>query len=134
MMREKGRVVADALSSDDRCFQVEAAHRAGLTEKTYYEWLAGEDECHEAFRSEVLPAVWAQARRAEEKAEQDIFAGEQPSSAAVSWHKFKLERRYRKLFGDLAQKHEVEVSGKGGGPIQVEAVVILPDDGSEPKG
>jgi len=124
-MRAAGQRAAEVIRGGG--FQIEAAFAAGVHEKTYYRWLEGEDEACLAFQREVLPALFEQARAAEQKAEQDIASSEGGSSAWASWHKWKLEKRYRKLFGDLAQK--VEVSGPGGGPVEHKHAFVaqLPD-------
>lgn len=114
--RALGRKCAEVLDAGG--FQLEAALAAGLHEKAYYRALESEDEGQLAFQSEVLPALFRQAKKAEGDAEKDIFGGEQHSGPAVTWHKWKLEKRYRKLFGDLATK--VEVSGPDGAPIKHE--------------
>lgn len=113
-MRELGRQAAEILRAGG--YQIAAAVKIGVPERTYYEWLNGSDEGALAFQSEVLPAYQAAAEAAEEKAEQDIFGGEMHSSAAVSWHKWKLEKRYPKVFGASTK---VELSGPGGGAIAV---------------
>lgn len=117
-MRVLGKKAAAVLRGNG--FQLECALACGVNEKTYYRWLEGEDEPCLAFQAEVMPALIEQAREAERKAESDIACTEQGSSAWANWHKWKLERRYRKLFGDLAQK--IEMSGPGGEAIKVTAV------------
>ncbi len=118
-MRELGKKAAAVLRENG--FQEEAARACGIHEKTYYRWLDDEDsEGCLAFQAEVVPALLDQAREALRKAESDIGCTEQGSSAWANWHKWKLGNRYRKLFGDLAQKHEV--SGPEGKPLQVQAV------------
>lgn len=111
--REAGRKAAQVIR--DGGFQLEAAFAAGLKEKTYYAALDGDSEGHTAFQEQVLPALYEQAKEAERRAEADIASSDGGSSAWANWHKWKLEKRYRKLFGDLSK---VEVSGPGGGPIQ----------------
>lgn len=120
-MAECGRKAAEVIRRGG--YQIEAAFAAGVHEKTYYRWLDGDDDGCKAFQAEVLPALFEQAREAEKQAEKDISCTEQGSSAWANWHKWKLEKRYRKVFGDLAQKHEVEVTGKDGGPIETAATV-----------
>lgn len=123
--RELGRRCAEVLR--DGGYQLEAALAAGLHEKAYYRALDSEDEGPLAFQAEVLPALFEQAKAAEKKAELDIGSAENGSSAWSGWWKWKLEKRYRKLFGDLATK--VEVSGPDGGPIhhKHEAVAAMSD-------
>jgi hypothetical protein len=132
--RAKGKVVADALRADSRCFQIEAALKAGMSQATYYRLLDAETDAGEAFQAEVLPALFEQARSEEERAERDIGTAENGSSAWGNWHKWRLEKRYRKLFGDLSVQ-KVELTGKDGGPVQSEAtvqyVVTLPPEESE---
>jgi hypothetical protein len=127
--RERGRVVAAALRADARCFQQEAALKAGILPARYWRLLDGDSPTCEAFQAEVLPAVYEQARAEEQRAEGDIGSAENGSSAWGNWHRWRLEKRYRKLYGDLAQK--VELTGKDGGPVEQDvtvtaAVVVLP--------
>jgi hypothetical protein len=114
-MRDLGRKAAEVLSRGG--FVNEAAHVIGVPIRTYREWLHGEDDAAVAFQAEVMPAYFSAAREAEEKAEQDIFGGEMHSSAAVTWHRFKTERRYPLALGEQASK--IELSGANGGPIDV---------------
>lgn len=108
-----GRKAAQVIR--DGGFQLQAAFAAGLKEKNYYDALDGDSEGHTAFQEQVLPALYEQALAAERRAEADIASSENGSSAWSSWHRWKLEKRYRKIFGDLSR---VEVTGKDGGPIQ----------------
>jgi hypothetical protein len=128
-MRELGKQAAAVLARGG--FVNEAAHVIGVPIRTYHDWLQGADDAALAFQAEVMPAYFQAAREREDQAERDIFGGEQHSAAAVTWHRFKVERRYPLAFGAEAQKHEH--TGKDGAPIQVQSVVLLPDDGSEPK-
>lgn len=111
-MRALGRTAAEVLRAGG--YQIAAAVKIGVPERTYYEWLNGEDEGALAFQAEVLPAYEHAAREAEEQAEKDIFGGEMHSSPAVSWYRWKLEKRYPKVFGAA----RLEVSGPNGGPIE----------------
>lgn len=122
--RDAGKRAAAVLRNDG--FQLEAAFAAGLSEPRYYEALSGDSEGHLAFQTEVLPALFEQAKKAEVRAEADIASGENGSSAWANWHKWKLSQRYRKIFGDLAQK--VEVTGKDGGPIKTLDMAQLPTE------
>jgi hypothetical protein len=120
-----GQHIASRLRDDDRCFQQQAAIEAGIIEKTYYDYLKGDDEACRAFQAIVLPAVYEQAKRAEERAEADIACCESGSSAWSNWHKWKLEKRYRKIYGDLAQApQQVEHTGKDGGPMQMSQLSV----------
>lgn len=132
--RGLGKEIAGYLRDDAGMYQEYAAIKAGISRKTYWRWLDGEDEASEAFQREVLPALYEQARAAEQKAESDIASGLNGSSAWANWHKWKLEGRYRKIFGDLAPTR-VELTGKDGGPIEtsskVRYVVTVPEEEPE---
>jgi hypothetical protein len=134
-MRELGRRVAGLLRSDKRMFQVQAAIAVGMTQRNYYRYLEGDGPANEAFQAEVLPAVMWQASELEADAERDVGSCDMGSSAWASWHKWKLEKRFRKLFGDLAQKHEVALTGANGGPIKSESKVtathVVSEDDAE---
>jgi hypothetical protein len=134
-MRELGRRVAGLLRSDKRMFQVQAAIAVGMTQRNYYRYLEGDGPANEAFQAEVLPAVMWQASELEADAESDVGSCDMGSSAWASWHKWKLEKRFRKLFGDLAQKHEIALTGANGGPIKSESKVtathVVSEDDAE---
>ncbi len=119
-LRAIGARIAAMLRADDGCFQLQAAVACGLSEKTYYAYLQREGDEYAAFQQEVLPALYEQARRNEETAESAIGSCENGSGPWMTWHKWKLTQRYRKLFGDLAESelHEPpkrhEITGKDG--------------------
>lgn len=116
-MGELGRRVASHLYADKRCFQQLAALREGLVEKRYYDFMAKEGPGYEAFQGHVQAAILWQAQELEGEAMNDVASSEGGSSAWAGWHKWRLEKRFRKLFGDLAK---VEVSGPDGGAIKHE--------------
>lgn len=125
-LRGAGEHIARRLREDSRCFQVQAAVEAGLSERSYYEYLQGDDDACQLFQALVIPALYEQAKLAEEKAEQDIACVESGSGAWASWHRWKLEKRYRKIYGDLAQApSKVEVTGKDGKPLSNLSVAEL---------
>lgn len=125
-LRAKGVAVAAYLRANPKCFQEQAALSAGVSRKTHYAWLNGDDEACEAYQAEVLPVLYERAAADEEKAEQDIGCVESGSGAWSSWWRWKLAQKHRKVFGDLAQKHEVELTGKDGAPMQHEHRQLLP--------
>ena len=98
-----GLKIAAAMRSDPKMYQEVAAITAGISRATYYKWLDASGPEYEAFQAIVIPAVHEQAQLAEDKAEQDIACCENGSGAWTNWHKWKLEKRYRKIYGDLAQ-------------------------------
>jgi hypothetical protein len=122
-----GAAVAESLRSNPNMHQEHAALLAGISRRSHFEYLAGTDEAHLAYQSLVLPALHEQADKAREKAEQDIACVEAGSGAWASWHRWLLEKRYRKIYGDLAQEVKLELTGKDGGPIQTLAVDKLSD-------
>lgn len=126
LLRDKGREVAAYLRDNPKCFQEQAALACGVSKRQHYAWLAGEDEACEAYQAEVLPALYERALADEAQAERDIGCTEQGSGAWVSWWKWKLSQKHRKIFGDLAQEHKVELSGPGGAPMQHEHRQLLP--------
>jgi hypothetical protein len=118
-MRTLGAAIAARLRADGSCFQEQAALAEGVLPRTYWRWLDGEEPHHLAFQAEVLPAVYEQAHANEEAAETAIHGERGGDTAWANWHKWKLERRYRRIFGDLATK--IELTGANGGPIEVVA-------------
>lgn len=123
-----GQKIAASLASRPRMFQEHAALLAGITKQTYYKWLADERPEYEPFQAIVLKAVYEQAESAEETAEQAIGCCESGSGAWASWYRWKLAQRYRTIYGDLAEApKKVELTGKDGAAIQVEAVSRMSD-------
>lgn len=121
------RTIAAELSSSRTVHQEHAALKAGILPRQYYRYLAGDDEPCQAFQAIVLPAIHAQAERNVEEAEGAIGSAENGSGAWAGWHKWLLEKRYRKIYGDLAQEVKLELTGANGGPIQTLAVDKLSD-------
>lgn len=128
-LRSIGKRIAQMLRADKGCYQAHAAVVCGISEKTYYRWLQGEGEHHVAFQTEVLPALYEQARALEKEAEDAVGSTELGSGAWASWYKWKMSSRYRKIFGDLAEAdlgvppRRVELTGKDGDAIKTEALV-----------
>lgn len=114
--------IAAALRLSPRMHQEHAAIKAGIHPRTYWRYMAGEDEVSEAFQAIVLPAVHDQADANLTEAEVAIGCSENGSGAWAGWHRWLMEKRYRKIYGDLAQEVKVELTGKDGGAVQVQAI------------
>lgn len=114
-LRDLGRRIAAELRSDPDMLQQVAVARVGLHIRSYWRYLEKEGEEYEAFQAEVLPAVYELAEHARRKAEADIGSSPAGSGAWANWHKWMLEKRFRTIFGDLAQAPaKVELTGKDG--------------------
>lgn len=124
-LRDVGAKIAASLRSDPHMHQEHAAVLAGISRRAYFTYLDGEDEACLAFQALVLPAVYEQAEENRKKAEMDIACVEQGSGAWASWHKYMLEKRYRKIYGDLAQEVKVELTGPDGGPIRTQSIADM---------
>jgi hypothetical protein len=109
-------------------FQEQAALKHGVLPRSYWRYLEREGDEYEAFQREVLPAIFEQAREEMKSAERDIGSGVNGSGAWANYHKWRLEKRFRKIFGDLAQAPtRIEHSGPDGKPLQVTAGPITPE-------
>lgn len=126
-MRVLGQKVAARLRSGHDVYQGEAAVKSGIAERTYYRWLDGEEEGHLAFQAEVLPALYDQAKMAEAEAERAIGCVEGGSGPWQSWHRWKLEKRFRRIYGAVAEQ-KIELTGKDGGPVETRELRDLPTD------
>lgn len=111
--------IAAALRSDPEMHQEHAALNAGVPRRTYYEWLNGDDELCVAFQRVVLAAVHEQAQRNLEHEDREVRVSE---GKLTNWAKWRLEKRYRLIFGDLATVTRHEVTGRDGGPIETHSL------------
>lgn len=98
-------------------FAVIAATSSGITEQTYYNWLARgqEDLAAEDTRGSIYARFFESVKAAEAEAEVKQLAAMQTDD---KWQRraWWLERRYPKRWG---QKSALELSGPGGGPLAV---------------
>lgn len=106
-----------------------AAERAGISYDTFKDW---RDKGKKALESQILnetDALFAAFESAVRQARAEAvfhltnkaLEGGKGSSNAT----FILERRFRDEYGD---SRKVELTGKGGGPIQAENVTMIPDE------
>lgn len=109
--------IAAALDADDDLHQEAAAIAAGIPPSTYWDWLSQSDDAAREFQLVVKAAVHRQARRNMDKARDEVVTSE---GKLTQWHKWLAEKRYRQIYGDLAQVTRHEVSGPGGGAVQIE--------------
>jgi len=107
--------IAKAIRGDLAMTQDRAALAAGIHPRTYWKWMHGHQPDDLDFQFVVLPAIHEQAARNHEAANVSV---EHTDGKLINWRKWELERRYRHIYGDLAQVSQVEVSGPGGGPIE----------------
>lgn len=103
--------------------RTEAAALAGVNRNQIYRWLEGEDAVYEAFRGDL---AHAEADFINEHVQSILEAGLIPNEKtgqrdwrALAW---VLEHR----FAPWGSKTAVELTGKGGGPIQTDATPQTP--------
>lgn len=120
-MEAAAESISKAIDEDDDLHQEAAAIAAGVPPRTYWDWMSGDDEHCEAFQLKVRAAVHRQARR--NLAREDLGVRTTEGKLTM-WAKWRMEKRYRTIYGDLAETRKVELSGPNGGPMRTEAVVM----------
>jgi hypothetical protein len=126
-LREYGAKFAAYIRANPKAYQVESALKVGIAPRTWTDWMNGDGPEHDAFRAEVLPAIFEQAQAFESAAEADIASAPGGSGAWAGWHKWKLGMRFRQVYGEAPGAQKVELSGPGGGAVQVDAISRMSD-------
>jgi hypothetical protein len=132
-LRELGKAVAAHLDANPDAFVGHACLACGVSRRNHDRWMAADDEPARAYADEVLAAIYRQVAVHEKRAEAAIGSTENGSSAWANWHRWKLERRFRTIYGDLSSKHVVEVTGKDGGPLRSESTVLTAEGAAQLK-
>ena len=115
-LRAAAEIIAAKLR--DGAFQQEAALAAGIPDRQFRHYLwESDDPEHLEFQQVVGLALYEQAHKMEREAMADIGSAQGGSGAWATWHKWRLEKRFRKIFGDLSER-KIELSGPDGGPMQ----------------
>jgi len=120
-MRALGVAAGEVLRTGG--YVIEAARAIGVPMRTFNDWLDGTDDAAVAFADGVLGGYAEAARKGEEEAFRDIMgsADKGPSGPHSSFHRWRLEKRWPRVFGG----QRVEVTGKDGGPVQHQDVTNM---------
>lgn len=116
------------LMREEYSHQLGVCGRLGIPYGTYKRWLADEDATDPdiaAFRRIVLAAL-DERRRADLDAAKQAVEDAPGTHAATIWNmrKFAHESRFRRFYADDAAAAKVELTGKGGGPVQHELAAL----------
>lgn len=104
------KIAATLRSNVDEHFE-RAAFKAGIAPTTYYRWMNTDP----VFASIVKHAIHDQAAEAMAAADAEVVRSDGKTAA---WHRWKMEKRYRSIYGDLATVQRHELTGADGGPIE----------------
>jgi hypothetical protein len=104
--------------------QLGVCGQLGIPYRTYKDWMAEEHPTNDgiaAFRRVVMAAL-DERRRADLAEAQRAVDAAPGTHAATVWNmrKFAHESRFRRFYGDDAAASKVELTGKGGGPIETQ--------------
>ena len=129
-----------ALLAEPNSHQLGVCAKLGIPWRTHMDRMAAQTEPGsdaEAYQSAILEALDRQRQLDYEDGKQ-LLDSAPPAKAASYFNLFKLrhESRFRRFYADdNAQKHQVELTGKDGGPIEsenkVRYVVKVPRDEPE---
>jgi hypothetical protein len=130
-----------ALLEEKNSHQLGVCARLGIPHSTHMRWMAADTETGSdlaAYQAAVLLGLDRQRMLDLEQAQEKLDQCH-PAKAGAQFNMFKFshENRFKRFYGDDAQRHEIALTGKDGKAIEHEhthsvAVVLLPDDGSEP--
>jgi hypothetical protein len=131
-----GRKFAALLEQRDS-HQLGVCAQLGIPHSTHMRWMASDAEAGTdlaAYQSAVLLGLDRQRMLDLEQAQEKLDKCH-PAKAGAQFNlfKFRHENRFRRFCADeTAQKHEVQLTGKDGGPIETESrvryVVKVPKD------
>jgi hypothetical protein len=119
--RELGKAFAELLSEDDS-HQLGVCAQLGIPWRKHMRWMAADAEPGTDvadYQSEVMAALDRQ-RRLDLEQGQTQLDGCHPAKSGAQFNMFKFRHESRfKRFYEETQKHEIELTGKEGGPVEV---------------
>lgn len=92
-----------------------AAKAAGIDESTLYDWIKKGEAQKSGAYFEFAKSLTRARARAERRLADCVFKAAPTEWRAAAW---ALERRFHERWG---KRENIEVSGEGGGPIQIDA-------------
>lgn len=122
-----GRRFAELL--EDGSHQLGVCGKLGIPWRTHMEWMAAKPDAGSplaAYQGAILAAL-DRLRMVDLEEAQTKLDGCHPAKAGAQFNlfRFRHENRFKRFYADeTAQKHQVELTGKEGGPVQSEVSAV----------